>query len=114
MTLHYLSVVFLLASATHHVISGDLTRWLLKAARKDETGNTLHNAVVAMFAANVVLFGGATIVLLLPGIPAEVEMALGGSFVIAVVAAAIWRRSLSSRTLLLITSGALILAGNLI
>ena len=113
MILHYVAIVFFLLGATHFVISGDLTRWLLKAARKDETGNELHHAVVAMFAVSVAFFGGLAILLLVPGIPVEVEMGFGIILVFVVGASAIWGRSRSPRTLLFIASGALILAGNL-
>ena len=114
MIFHNVALALVFIVSAHYVLAGDLTRWLLKAARADEAGQQLHNAAIAMFFVTLVWLGGTAALLLLPGIPTELETVFGLVIVVGVLVSAILRRSLNARPVLLVASGALVIVGNLI
>ena len=112
MILHHVALALLLVVAAHHVLSGDLARWLLKHAQKDDTGNKFYNATISMFFISILWIGVVPVLLLFPGAPTVAESGFGIILIIGALTGAIFRRTLTLRPFLVVVSGMLILVGN--
>ena len=116
MMLHYAAAGLLALIAIHYAMSGDLTRFFLRHARVDSAGELQQhnpNAILG-FIIVAVLWGGALSLLIVPSVPVAIEAGLGMVAVLAAIAALLHKPRLIVRPLLLLASGTLILAGNLI
>lgn len=115
MNLHYVAVGLLVASFAQNAISGGFTRILLKKLNEkpvEEARNRFHNAVLALLFVTVSWIGLLAL-LILPGVPASLEMGAGMLIIAGTIAAAIYTQAMSLRTFLLVAAGSLILLEHL-
>ncbi len=115
MNLHYVAVGLLVATFAQNAVSGGFTRVLLKKLNEkpvEEARNRFHNAVLALLFVTVSWFGLLAL-LILPSIPASLELGVGMLIIAGTIATAVYWQAVNIRSLLLMAAGTLILAENL-
>ncbi|WP_379548373.1 hypothetical protein ACFCW2_04180 [Qipengyuania sp. DSG2-2] len=116
MIFHYLAAALLIFAIVQHAALGYFARFLRRHSQIDHAGKIEAQDPSAVLAISIVvgLWAGMVALLIVPGIPAVIEVGLGILIICATLAATIKRGAPTMRPYLLLLSGALILAGNLI
>lgn len=116
MILHHIAAGVLIVVPVHHVATGGFDQFLRKHALLDESGNLKQhnpNAVLALSGV-ILLWAGAVLLLVIPGVPVVIEMALGSLLLLGTILGLVHRRApITVRPVLTIASGVLVLAGGM-